>query len=267
MTYTTIASIGAAGALRGARVQHAERAGRLRHLHRGRAAAVRVPPRPPLAAARRGARRARAAAVPVSHCLDRARRGGPAGPVQPPNARPRGGADPRRRPAGGGGRRPDARPAAVLQDRLMSLGNVSEDASGQERLAEYAELLERRRGHAARPRLRQHGRDAGGRAGAGWAARHWLVFDGPAGRASSPSPPRPGRPLRRCGAAWRSGTAEGVALAGVMLGALVQIPLAAISSSEIGFLFWSLAAVGAAATRPVPARAGPAPSRALTVRG
>ncbi len=137
----------------------------------------------------------------------------------------------------------------VLQERLMSFGNASEDASGQERLAEYAALLDADGGT-----LLGHGfagtdvMQAGAQAQDGQLVVSWYTFGLPVGILSVAAVVwAAGQAIR---AAWRSGTAEGLALAGIMGGALVQVPLAVISSSEIGFLFWSMAAIGVATTAP-----------------
>ena len=139
---------------------------------------------------------------------------------------------------------------AVLQ-RLETLGSVSDDASGQERLGEYAELLNTHRGTLI-------GNGFGGtdvmQAGAmaldGQLVISWYSMGLVVGILSVAAVAWAAVLAMR--GAWRSGTVEGMAIAGIMIGALVQLPLAVISASEIGFLFWSLAAVGAALRRPVP---------------
>lgn len=142
----------------------------------------------------------------------------------------------------------------ALEQRLQSFTSVSEDASGQERLSEYSDLLDADGGT-----LIGHGfgnvdvMQAGSRALDGqfivsWytfglvvaiiyvCAVIWAAWQG----------------MRQ---SWRVGTMGGMAVSAVLASLVVQMPLAVISSSEIGFLFWSFAAIGAAARHNIGAAA------------
>jgi hypothetical protein len=48
-------------------------------------------------------------------------------------------------------------------------------------------------------------------------------------------------------AAWDEGSADAIVIGALGCGALVQMPLASISSGELGFLFWAFAALAGAA--------------------
>ena len=133
----------------------------------------------------------------------------------------------------------------MLQERLLTLGNANEDASGQERLGEYAALMEADGGT-----LLGHGfsstdvMQAGALAHDGQLVVCWHTMGLVVGILSVAAVCWAAwQAMRR---AWRSPDVSGVAISGIMAGALVQVPLAVISSAEIGFLFWSLAAIGAA---------------------
>lgn len=138
----------------------------------------------------------------------------------------------------------------VLEQRLQTLGSIGDDGSGQERLAEYAELLNSDGGT-----LIGHGFESADVLQAGtlpldgmlvvaWhtmglpigifcvAAVCWAAANGVRG-------------------AWRSGTVSGLAVAAILVGAIVQIPLAVVSTSELGFLFWSMAGIGAGLQKPL----------------
>jgi hypothetical protein len=49
--------------------------------------------------------------------------------------------------------------------------------------------------------------------------------------------------------AWASGGLNGLAIAAVLIGMVAQLPLAVVSASEVGFLFWSLVAIGGSLPR------------------
>src|SRR5262249_54029483 len=44
-------------------------------------------------------------------------------------------------------------------------------------------------------------------------------------------------------AAWRDGRREGIVVGAIGCGMLIQLPLAAITAGELGFLFWTFAAL------------------------
>ena len=133
----------------------------------------------------------------------------------------------------------------MFAERLQTLGSVGEDESGQERLAEYSALLQADGGT-----LLGHGFEntdvmqAGALALDGQLVVSWFTMGLVVGLLCVTAVCWAG--VQAVGAAWRSPSLSGVAISLVMVGALAQVPLATVSSSEIGFLFWSLAAVGAA---------------------
>ena len=130
-------------------------------------------------------------------------------------------------------------------ERSSPYGSTASDASGQERLAGYAELLDADggtlwgNGFGSTDVMRAGASAQDGQLLVTWflmglivgiievSALLWIAFLGIRG-------------------AWRNDTLEGVAVAGIIAGMLVQSPLAAVSAGEIGFLFWSFAAIGAA---------------------
>lgn len=138
----------------------------------------------------------------------------------------------------------------ALSERLETFGSASSDASGQERLGEYADLLNTDggtlwgNGFGSTDVLQAGAVAQDGQLVVTWfsmglvvgiinvAALLWVAFLGIRG-------------------AWRNDTLEGVAVAGIIAGMVVQLPLAVIAASEIGFLFWSFAAIGAALPSPV----------------
>ena len=134
----------------------------------------------------------------------------------------------------------------ALQERLQSFGSVSEDASGLERLSEYSDLL-----NADNGTLVGHGfgtvdvMQAGAKALDGQFIVSWFTFGLIWGILGTVAVIWAG--LQGAFGAWRTGTLSGMATSAVLACLLIQIPLATISSSEIGFLFWSFAAIGAAA--------------------
>ena len=133
----------------------------------------------------------------------------------------------------------------ALQDRLLTFGAVASDASGQERLSQYAALLDADDGT-----LIGHGftstdvLQAGALALDGQLIACWFAMGLVVGMLSLLSIVWAG--VQAIRAAWRSESLSGLAVTGIMAGLLVQLPLAVISASETGFLFWALAAVGAA---------------------
>lgn len=140
----------------------------------------------------------------------------------------------------------------TLGERLSTLGTLSNDASGQERLSQYGMLLQSDGGT-----LLGHGFDstdvmqAGALALDGQLIVSWYTMGLVVGLVCVAAVCWAG--LQAIGRAWRSDTVAGTALAAALVGVLAQLPLAVISSSETGFLFWSLAALGAA----MPGRGGP----------
>ena len=132
----------------------------------------------------------------------------------------------------------------VLSQRLETFSAVSNDASGQERLGEYSNLL-----NADDGTLIGNGfgnvdvLQAGTQALDGQFVTSWSLMGLVVGLISVVTLLWIAVVAIR--GAWRNDTLEGVAIAGILGGMVVQMPLATISSSEIGFLFWSLAAVGA----------------------
>ncbi len=134
----------------------------------------------------------------------------------------------------------------ALQERLQTFGSVTEDSSGLERLSEYADLL-----NADSGTLVGHGfgtvdvMQAGAKALDGQFIVSWFTFGLIAGIVGTVAVIWAG--LQGARSAWRTGSLSGMTTAAVLLCLLVQLPLATISSSEIGFLFWSFAAIGAAA--------------------
>ncbi len=133
----------------------------------------------------------------------------------------------------------------ALQQRLQTFGSVSDDSSGQERLGEYATLL-----NADGGTLIGHGfsntdvMQAGAQALDGQFIACWSAMGLVGGMLCVLSVLWAGGQAMR--AAWRSDSLSGLAVTGILAGLLAQIPLAVISSSEIGFLFWALAGIGAA---------------------
>lgn len=134
----------------------------------------------------------------------------------------------------------------ALQQRLQTIGAVADDASGQERLGEYSALL-----NADDGTLIGHGfgnvdvLQAGSLALDGQFIVCWSAMGLVGAMICTLSVLWAGVQAMRW--AWRSENLSGLAVTGIMAALLAQIPLAVISSSEIGFLFWSLAAIGAAA--------------------
>ena len=128
---------------------------------------------------------------------------------------------------------------------LTPAGSAGSDASGPERLAGYAELVDADggtlwgNGFGSTDVMRAGASAQDGQFVVTWflmglivgiievSALLWVAFLGLRG-------------------AWRNDTLEGVAVAGIIAGMVVQLPLAVVSASEIGFLFWSFAAIGAA---------------------
>jgi hypothetical protein len=140
----------------------------------------------------------------------------------------------------------------ALQDRLLSLGSVASDASGQERLGEYAALL-----NADDGTLVGHGfgandvLQAGIMAVDGQIIECWYSMGLVLGMICLLAVVWAG--VQAVRVSWPSDSLSGLAVAGIMTALLAQLPLASIASSETGFLFWSIAAIGAA-TRPKIAR-------------
>ena len=132
----------------------------------------------------------------------------------------------------------------ALSERLGTFGAVSNDASGQERLGEYAELLNTDggtligNGYGSTDVMQ-----AGALAQDGQFVVSWYSMGLVVGIVSVASLFWVAVLAMR--GAWRSGTLEGIAVAGIIAGMVVQMPLAVISASEIGFLFWSFCAIGA----------------------
>ena len=132
----------------------------------------------------------------------------------------------------------------ALEQRLLTLGAVSDDASGQERLAQYAALLDADDGT-----LIGHGfgntdvLQAGALALDGQFIACWFAMGLVVGMLCVLSIVWAG--VQAIRAAWQGDSLSALAVTGIMAGLLAQLPLAVISSSETGFLFWSLAAVGA----------------------
>lgn len=140
-------------------------------------------------------------------------------------------------------------PAAdALQQRLQTLGAVGEDASGQERLAEYAHLLDVDNGT-----LIGNGfgtidvLQAGTLALDGQFINCWWCMGLIIGMVCVAAIIWAG--LQGIIAAWRSDSLSGLAVTGILAALMSQMPLAAISYSETGFLFWAIAAI-AVTTRP-----------------
>ena len=133
----------------------------------------------------------------------------------------------------------------ALQERLRTFGSVTEDSSGLERLSEYSDLL-----NADGGTLVGHGfgtvdvMQAGSKALDGQFIVSWFTFGLILGIISTVAVIWAG--VQGARSAWRTGTLSGMTAAAVLLSLLIQLPLATISSSEIGFLFWSFAAIGAA---------------------
>lgn len=136
----------------------------------------------------------------------------------------------------------------ALSERLGTFGAVSDDASGQERLGEYAELLNTDNGTLIGNGFGSTDvMQAGALAQDGQFVVSWYSMGLVVGIVSVAA-------LFWVAAlailgAWRSDTLEGIAVAGIVAGMVAQMPLAVISASEIGFLFWSLAAIGASLPR------------------
>ena len=140
----------------------------------------------------------------------------------------------------------------ALSQRLETFGAVSDDASGQERLGEYAELLNTDGGTLIGNGF--GGIDvlqAGTQAQDGQLVISWFLMGLVVGMISVAA--ILWAALLAIRGAWRNDTLEGVAIAGIIAGMVVQLPLAVISASEIGFLFWSFVAIGAS-LRPSEAR-------------
>ena len=133
---------------------------------------------------------------------------------------------------------------AVLEARLETLGALASDGSGQERLAEYAQLLNSDGGT-----LIGHGfgdtdvMQAGALPLDGLFVVAWSAM-GLVGAILCVTA-FAWAALLAITRAWRNGTVSGLAVAAILAGGLAQVPLAVVSASEIGFLFWSLAGIGA----------------------
>lgn len=132
----------------------------------------------------------------------------------------------------------------ALSERLGTFGAVSDDASGLERLGEYAELLNTDGGTLIGNGFGSTDvMQAGALAQDGQFVVSWYAMGLVVGIVSCAS--ILWMAVLAIRAAWRSDTLEGIAVAGIVAGMVVQMPLAVISASEIGFLFWSFAAIGA----------------------
>ena len=132
----------------------------------------------------------------------------------------------------------------ALSERLGSFGAVSDDSSGLERLCEYAELLNTDGGTLIGNGFGSTDvMQAGALAQDGQFVVSWYAMGLVVGIVSVASILWVAVLAIR--GAWRSDTLEGIAVAGIVAGMVVQLPLAVISASEVGFLFWSLAAIGA----------------------
>ncbi len=132
----------------------------------------------------------------------------------------------------------------ALSERLGTFGAVSDDASGQERLGEYAELLGTDGGTLIGNGFSSTDvMQAGAMAQDGQFVVSWYSMGLVVGIVSVAS--LLWVSVLAIRGAWRSDTLEGIAVAGIVAGMMVQMPLAVISASETGFLFWSFAAIGA----------------------
>ncbi|MDP9096965.1 MAG: O-antigen ligase domain-containing protein [Pseudomonadota bacterium] len=133
----------------------------------------------------------------------------------------------------------------ALSERLGTFSTVSDDASGMERLGEYAELLNTDGGTLIGNGFGNTDvMQAGAMAQDGQFVVSWYSMGLVVGIVNVASVLW--LAVLAIQRAWRSDTPEGIAVAGIIAGMVVQMPLAVISASEIGFLFWSLAAIGAA---------------------
>ncbi|MGI4952086.1 MAG: hypothetical protein ACRYGM_09795 [Janthinobacterium lividum] len=131
----------------------------------------------------------------------------------------------------------------MLGARLQTLGAISEDGSGQERLAEYGRLLSDDSGA-----LLGHGFDSTDVMQAGAQALDGMLVVacyamGLVGGILCVASVVWAAVLGIRGA-WASGGLNGLAIAAVLIGMVAQLPLAVVSASEVGFLFWSLVAIG-----------------------
>ncbi|WP_210267763.1 O-antigen ligase family protein [Bradyrhizobium aeschynomenes] len=152
--------------------------------------------------------------------------------------------------------------ADVITSRFESLGSVSQDSSGSERLDEFVMLW-----NAPNSMVLGSGftiTDVGV-AGAmpidGQIIASWVTMGIPVGLICLTAYIWVG--LGATGAAWRMPTREGVVLGALAISALlIQMPLTSISSGEVSALFWMLVAMAC----PIDQTAGQA-RRALSPRG
>jgi hypothetical protein len=133
--------------------------------------------------------------------------------------------------------------ADVITSRFESLGSVSQDSSGSERLDEFVMLW-----NAPNSMVLGSGftiTDVGV-AGAmpidGQIIASWVTMGIPVGLICLAAYVWVG--LTAAGAAWRMPTREGVVLGALAISALlIQLPLTSISSGEVSALFWMLVAM------------------------
>lgn len=131
----------------------------------------------------------------------------------------------------------------AIESRLQSFSNLSDDYSGQERLGQYGVLM---RDEGA---LIGHGfatidiLSAGNAGIDGQIVVCWWSMGLVVGMVCLTAIIWAG--MQSIRAAWRNKSLDAFGAVAITAALLLQLPLAGISSSEIGFLFWSIAAVGA----------------------
>jgi hypothetical protein len=125
-----------------------------------------------------------------------------------------------------------------IAERFSTFGDASNDGSGQERLQEFATLWNSPGGETFGNGFNVVDTGAAGAAPIdGMIAACWYCMGIAAGLICIST-------LVYMGAgaialAWGSGGVESTALGALAVGWLIQLPLAGVGSSEIGFLFWS----------------------------
>jgi O-Antigen ligase len=132
--------------------------------------------------------------------------------------------------------------AAVVSERLATLSEGTADSSAQERLEEYLTLWNQTDSNVFGTGFTTVDvGSAGAVATDGMIIGCWVAMGIVIGLFCLSALARAG--LNMVAAAWRDSRREAIVVGAIGCGALVQLPLANIASGELGFLFWTFAAL------------------------